>query len=82
MCPLTFRIPASLATLSQLQSLQIEGNQIRSIRREVIQRGTLSILKVLREKMLDSGMDTIGECLKSMLRNDDGVDVEIPDRYI
>lgn len=43
-------LPNSLSTLAHLVSLQLEGNPIRSIRRDIIQGGTARILKMLRDR--------------------------------
>lgn len=43
-------LPNSMAVLSHLINLQLEGNPIRSIRRDIIQGGTVRILKTLRER--------------------------------
>ncbi|KAG4068641.1 hypothetical protein HA402_002332 [Bradysia odoriphaga] len=43
-------LPSSLSTLSHLVSLQLDGNPIRSIRRDIIQGGTIRILKLLRDR--------------------------------
>lgn len=50
-------LPNSLASLAHLVSLQLEGNPIRSIRRDVIQGGTIRILKMLRDR---AGLDDQG----------------------
>lgn len=43
-------LPNSLAVLANLSNLQLEGNPIRSIRRDIIQSGTIRILKTLRDR--------------------------------
>lgn len=43
-------LPNSLAQLAHLMSLQLEGNPIRSIRRDIIQGGTSRIMKMLRDR--------------------------------
>ncbi|KAJ6637501.1 Leucine-rich repeat-containing protein 40 [Pseudolycoriella hygida] len=43
-------LPSSLSTLTHLVSLQLDGNPIRSIRRDIIQGGTVRILKLLRDR--------------------------------
>lgn len=45
-----FSLPNSLSTLAHLVSLQLDGNPIRSIRRDIIQSGTARILKMLRDR--------------------------------
>lgn len=45
-----YSLPSSLSTLSHLVSLQLDGNPIRSIRRDIIQGGTVRILKLLRDR--------------------------------
>lgn len=43
-------LPDSLAQLGHLMSLQLDGNPIRSIRRDVLQGGTVRIMKMLRDR--------------------------------
>ncbi|XP_005186465.1 leucine-rich repeat-containing protein 40 isoform X1 [Musca domestica] len=43
-------LPYSLASLAHLVSLQVEGNPIKSIRRDILQCGTVRILKTLRDR--------------------------------
>lgn len=51
-------LPNNLGFLSKLQSLRVEGNKIRSIRRDIIQCGTVRILKFLRERFLTEQLKT------------------------
>ncbi|XP_023214444.1 leucine-rich repeat-containing protein 40-like [Centruroides sculpturatus] len=46
-------LPYTLGTLPHLKSLSIEGNSMRSIRRDIIQRGTVQLLKWLRSRIED-----------------------------
>lgn len=48
-------LPNSLAQLAHLMSLQLDGNPIRSIRRDVIQGGTTRVMKMLRDRCADDG---------------------------
>lgn len=52
-------LPNSLRLLAHLQSLQADGNKIRSIRRDILQRGTSSILKFLRERHQSEDIENI-----------------------
>ena len=45
--------PPELATLTQLSTLNLEGNPIRSIRRDVIAKGTVEILKYLKTRLTE-----------------------------
>lgn len=45
----------SLGSLAHLVSLQIDGNPIKSIRRDILQCGTNRILRTLRERARASG---------------------------
>lgn len=47
-------LPNSLAVLANLTNLQLEGNPIRSIRRDIIQSGTHRIMKTLRDRAAQS----------------------------
>ena len=43
-------LPYSLSSLAHLVSLQVEGNPIKSIRRDILQCGTVRILKTLKDR--------------------------------
>lgn len=43
-------LPCSLSSLAHLVSLQVEGNPIKSIRRDILQCGTVRILKTLKDR--------------------------------
>ncbi|XP_022251318.1 leucine-rich repeat-containing protein 40-like isoform X3 [Limulus polyphemus] len=47
-------IPYSMGTMSHLKSLLVEGNPMRSIRRDVLQQGTVHLLRWLRSRMEDN----------------------------
>lgn len=53
-------LPNSLAQLAHLSSLQLEGNPIRSIRRDILQSGTVRVMKLLRDR---AGLDEHGRPL-------------------
>lgn len=44
-------LPYKLGTLANLKSLILEGNPLRSIRRDIINRGTMGLLKYLRSRI-------------------------------
>lgn len=46
-------LPNGLSTLAHLSSLQLDGNPIRSIRRDILQGGTSRILRTLRDRSKD-----------------------------
>ena len=46
-------LPFSLGTLPNLKSLPIEGNPMKAIRRDIIQRGTVGLLKYLGRDSVD-----------------------------
>ncbi|XP_054720197.1 LOW QUALITY PROTEIN: leucine-rich repeat-containing protein 40-like [Uloborus diversus] len=46
-------LPYTLGTLPHLKFLAIEGNPMRSIRRDIIQRGTVQLLRWLRSRIED-----------------------------
>lgn len=43
-------LPYTLSSLAHLVSLQVEGNPIKSIRRDILQCGTVRILKTLKDR--------------------------------
>ncbi|XP_054837106.1 leucine-rich repeat-containing protein 40 isoform X2 [Eublepharis macularius] len=47
------RLPYNLGNLPQLKFLALEGNPLRTIRRDVLHKGTQEILKYLRSKIQD-----------------------------
>ncbi|KFR12961.1 Leucine-rich repeat-containing protein 40, partial [Opisthocomus hoazin] len=47
------RLPYTLGTLPQLKFLALEGNPLRTIRRDLLQKGTQELLKYLRSKIQD-----------------------------
>ncbi|XP_048353189.1 leucine-rich repeat-containing protein 40 [Sphaerodactylus townsendi] len=47
------RLPYKLGNLPQLKFLALEGNPLRTIRKDVLQKGTQEILKYLRSKIQD-----------------------------
>lgn len=56
-------LPYSLSSLAHLVSLQVEGNPIKSIRRDVLQCGTVRILKTLRDRQ--AGQETAAKTSNS-----------------
>jgi len=52
-------LPFSLGTLPHLKSVQLDGNPIKSIRRDIIARGTVGLLKYLRSRMDESEIKEI-----------------------
>ncbi|XP_009699540.1 PREDICTED: leucine-rich repeat-containing protein 40, partial [Cariama cristata] len=47
------RLPYTLGNLPQLKFLALEGNPLRTIRRDLLQKGTQELLKYLRSKIQD-----------------------------
>ncbi|NXL83319.1 LRC40 protein, partial [Alectura lathami] len=47
------RLPYTLGNLSQLKFLALEGNPLRAIRRDLLQKGTQELLKYLRSRIQD-----------------------------
>eukprot|EP00076_Gallus_gallus_P024370 XP_015146538.1 leucine-rich repeat-containing protein 40 isoform X1 [Gallus gallus] len=47
------RLPYALGNLSQLKFLALEGNPLRTIRRDLLQKGTQELLKYLRSRIQD-----------------------------
>ncbi|NXG73202.1 LRC40 protein, partial [Baryphthengus martii] len=54
------RLPYALGNLPQLKFLALEGNPLRTIRRDLLQKGTQELLKYLRSKIQDD-VTTPGE---------------------
>jgi len=52
-------LPLSLGTLPNLKSLPIEGNPLRAIRRDIIQRGTIGLLKHLKSRLTNDEIAAI-----------------------
>ncbi|XP_066857810.1 leucine-rich repeat-containing protein 40 isoform X1 [Anser cygnoides] len=49
------RLPYTLGNLPQMKFLALEGNPLRTIRRDLLQKGTQELLKYLRSKIQDDG---------------------------
>ncbi|XP_069674996.1 leucine-rich repeat-containing protein 40-like isoform X2 [Periplaneta americana] len=71
-------LPDIVGFLPHLQSLQLDGNPLRSIRRDIIQCGTSRILKFLRERCKGEGNITVG----SESNFTSSAEVKFPDRYM
>ncbi|NXP15060.1 LRC40 protein, partial [Thinocorus orbignyianus] len=55
------RLPYTLGNLPQLKFLALEGNPLRTIRRDLLQKGTQELLKYLRSKIQDDVTNPSGE---------------------
>ncbi|NWV01723.1 LRC40 protein, partial [Upupa epops] len=55
------RLPYTLGNLPQLKFLALEGNPLRTIRRDLLQKGTQELLKYLRSKIQDDVSKPSGE---------------------
>ncbi|NXT25839.1 LRC40 protein, partial [Syrrhaptes paradoxus] len=55
------RLPYTLGNLPQLKFLALEGNPLRTIRRDLLQKGTAELLKYLRSKIQDDVTSPNGE---------------------
>ena len=44
-------LPPVLGTMDSLQSVLLEGNSLRTLRREIVAKGTSELLKYLRSRM-------------------------------
>jgi len=55
-------LPFALGLLPHLKSVQLEGNPMKSIRRDIMARGTVGLLKYLRSRMEDN---EVAELVKS-----------------
>ena len=71
------RLPDTLGFLPHLQSLQLEGNSFKTLRRDIIQCGTSRILKFLRDRYRGEGGGSIGVSEGSSVS---AADVQFPDR--
>ena len=54
-------LPFALGTLPHMKSLMVEGNPMKSIRRDIIQRGTVGLLKYLRMRIDDDELKRLRE---------------------
>ena len=54
-------LPFSLGVLPHLKSVQLEGNSLKTIRRDIIARGTVGLLKYLRSRMEEDQLLEIAE---------------------
>jgi len=70
------RLPDTLGFLPHLQILQLEGNPLCSIRRDIIQCGTVRLLKFLRGNFKDEGNINTGSDNVTAVK-----EVKFPDRY-
>ncbi|GFR32200.1 leucine-rich repeat-containing protein 40 [Trichonephila clavata] len=64
-------LPYTLGTLPHLKFLSIDGNPMRSIRRDIIQRGTVQLLRWLRSRIEDP----------SVLKNMSGMSISETDGH-
>lgn len=75
-----FSLPNSLSVLSHLVNLQLEGNPIRSIRRDIIQSGTYRILQTLKARAAQAN-----ETLPSVMTPSSSIgenETTFPDKYV
>ncbi|XP_003741154.1 leucine-rich repeat-containing protein 40 [Galendromus occidentalis] len=49
-------LPNSLGALNHINSLLVEGNPLRSIRQDILRRGTVYLMKYLRDRLKESPM--------------------------
>ena len=54
-------LPFALGTLPHIKSLLVDGNPMKSIRRDIIQRGTIELLKYLRMRIDDDELKRLRE---------------------
>ena len=54
-------LPFALGTLPHIKSLMVDGNPMKSIRRDIIQRGTVGLLKYLRSRIDDNELKRLRE---------------------
>jgi Leucine-rich repeat (LRR) protein len=54
-------LPYALGTLPHIKSLMVDGNPMKSIRRDIIQRGTVGLLKFLRMRIDDDELKRLRE---------------------
>lgn len=55
-------VPCHLGLLSHLRSMPLEGNPLRQLRRDIVQRGTQQLLRHLREKLPNPASSYPGQC--------------------
>ncbi len=54
-------VPYALGTLPHLKSLSLEGNPLKTIRRDILQRGTVGLLKYLRSRLTEEDLEALRE---------------------
>ena len=54
-------LPFALGTLPHIKSLMVDGNPMKSIRRDIIQRGTVGLLKYLRSRIDENELKRLSE---------------------
>lgn len=52
-------LPYTIGTLPHLKSLLVEGNPMKSIRRDIIQRGTVGLMKYLKSRLTESDLEAL-----------------------
>ena len=54
-------LPYTLGTMPNLKSLLVEGNPMKSIRRDIIQRGTVGLMKYLKSRLTTDELAQLGD---------------------
>ncbi len=54
-------VPYFIGTLPHLKSFSLEGNPLKTIRRDIIQRGTVGLLKYLRSRLTAEDLEQLRE---------------------
>ena len=61
-CFLFNSVPNALVLLPALKQLTLEGNPLKGMRVDILQRGSLELLKYLKGKLTPSELGTHGSC--------------------
>ena len=75
-------LPFSLGVLPHLKSVQLEGNSLKTIRRDIIARGTVGLLKYLRSRMEEDQLLEIAEKTGGNVSPVPKSVSPVPDKYI
>jgi len=81
-------LPHSLGMLPNLKSLPLEGNPFKALRRDIIQRGTMGILKYLKSRLTNDEITSFqkmvcsrGTSIQAMTNSDGVSSMSMPDKY-
>ena len=77
-------LPYTVGTLPHMKSLLVEGNPMKSIRRDIIQRGTVGLMKYLRSRLTEEELVSLrdkGNASPVPVGGAGGSSSPVPDKY-